>query len=117
MRVLRRRYQNALYWSPGGIDADGNRVYGTVVELKDDRAVRWEDINEAVTTRSGETIVSRSKVYAGEDLEEEGVLWLGSLADAVSTTQPFANPGAFEIRKFSKIPNLRATEFLRVAWL
>lgn len=113
MQVLKRRYQDALYWPPAGIDADGVRQYGEVQQLK----VRWEDVNEAVTTAGGMTIVSRSKVFTGIDVVQDGVLWLGKEADAVSLVAPFDNPGAFAIMKFSKIPNPRATDYLRIAWL
>lgn len=113
MRVLKRRYQSAVWWPRTGIDANGLPTYGTARELK----VRWEEVNEVYTSRGGQSLVSRSKVYLGEDVREGDVLWKGALADVGDPVNPLNNAAVFEVTVFNKTPNLRATDYLRIAYL
>jgi len=112
--------QVCTYWPPGsevsgGSDFDdyGQPLYADPVEL----ACRWEDIAEEFVKADGTTEMSRSVVYVESDVKLGGVLLLSSLIDVVDLTVPKNNIGAWEIRKFDKIPNFKATEFLRIAYL
>jgi hypothetical protein len=53
------------------------------------------------------------------DIEELGMMWLGNLADL--TAEQKANPGSigrcYQIQRFDKIPMLKGSPFLRVAYL
>jgi hypothetical protein len=61
----------------------------------------------------GATKLSRAIVYAPIDLEVGGYLLLGVSAVEDPTTIHEAMP----IQRYAKIPDLRANEYLRKAWL
>jgi hypothetical protein len=65
----------------------------------------------------GEERFSRSIVYVDRDMKVGDVLMLGSLDSGVDEDDPKANDGAWEVSRFSKFPNLKASEFLRVCYL
>jgi hypothetical protein len=113
MRILTKMLkQTAIYWAPLGTDKYGGPEWAAPIEL----AVRWEEVMEDILIRTGETVQSTATVYVGQDVEVKGMLKLG---DLTSSTQ--ANPrnevGTHEIIKFNKLPTLKATKFLRTAYL
>lgn len=112
--------QDALYWAPSGVTDDfGKMILLDPVQIK----CRWEDKTERVLTKKGDEITSRAQVFADRDVEEEGVLWLGSFSqatiadDAAGNPDPFVNKKAWEIQQVGKQPDRRAKSFLRWAWL
>lgn len=117
------RLQRAVYWPPGFLDENSRKTFDSPIEL----LVRWEDSSDIFLDRTGTSQVSRAQVFTGEDVEELGVLWLSSkmeedgdnssIGELTSETDPFANPKAYEIRKFEKTPTLDADDFLRIAYL
>ena len=118
--ITRMRKQTCVYWGlasndSGGLSTDdfGQPQFTTGVEL----TVRWDDISVEFIAADGTKQLSRSQVYVGQDLDVGGMLMLGSLTDVTDEVTISENDGAFEIKRFDKIPNLRATEFLRVAYL
>jgi len=118
--ITRMLKQKAVYWPPGseetgGRDYDdyGKPVYAQPVEID----CRWEDVNEEFVQASGERVAAQCVVYTDRDVRIRGVLMLGTLPDVLDSLNPKANPNAWEIRRFDKIPNLRNTEILRKAYL
>lgn len=119
-RMLRQR---AVYWAPGPIGLDGQRTYSAPVVLK----CRWTRHGVVWREKAGDVQETKTQVYVEADVEELGVLMFveqDSTYDddevldlLVSKTDPFANKEASEIRKFNKLPNLRARRFLREAIL
>lgn len=111
-RVLR---QDAVYWAPNSVRGyDGNTSgFSAPVAVK----VRWTDKERFHVLQTGVQVISQSNVMINIDVLKEGYLWLGDLADVVAVTDPTEQDGAWEIMKFDKMPNLRATEFLRTAYL
>lgn len=109
-RMLR---QTAVYWAPLNPDRTGRPTWDAPVEL----SVRWEDRSEEFKDDKGEVAMSRAVVYVASDVKVKGVLMLGELLTSTNTTDPKANAGAWEVRSFEKIPNLRITRYLRVAML
>ena len=101
----------AVYWPPGTVDAYGRPSMGTAVQLD----VRWEDKHEQFLDANGEDQISNSVVYVSADVALGGYLWLGELAS--KPADPKLDKDAYEIRKFEKLPNFKATEFLRTAML
>lgn len=110
--INRMRRQTAVYWPPDGKDRHGQPRYGTPVELR----VRWED-DAVIQQRNG--VENRkeffTRVFVDSTPAIGGVLWYGTIATIQDTEDPLKNPGAFKIARFSTIPNLRATEVLRIA--
>jgi len=111
--IVRMRRQNAVYWPFDSVDQFGKKAVGSPVQIK----VRWEDVSEEFLDSNGEIQISRSKVYVDRDMEVGGILMLGTTVDITDPIDVKENDGAWEIRKFEKLPTLRATEFLRTAYL
>lgn len=118
--ISRMRKQIAVYWAlaaseSAGEDWDdmGQPQWATPVEIE----CRWEDDQVEFISKDGSKLVSRSVVYVDRDVNIGGVLMLGELVDVVEEENVLENDGAWEIRGYSKIPSLKATEFLRTAYL
>jgi len=120
--ITRMRKQTAVYWAlehneSGGIAYDdyGQPQYADPVEITDD--VRWSNKIVQFIDFNGSEQMSKSKVFVDRDMVASEVLMLGSLTDVTDLTNPKENDGAWEIRGFNKVPNFKATEFLRTAFL
>ena len=117
--ISRMRKQTAVLWplasGSGEVKYDdyGQPVTEDPVEIE----CRWEDKNEEFIDSAGTKRLSNALVYVDRDLEPGDVLMLGDLYDITDLDEPKENDGAFEVRRFDKIPNFRATEFLRTAYL
>lgn len=140
--ITRTCKQKAVYWGSPTEDGFGGKTFADPVEI----ACRWEDMQQIVTDAKGNEITSRALVFVLQDVDEEGMLYLGTLAaldiildelltaDNVDITAdnetitadasiaPLPNPmtieGAYIIKRFQKTPALRnTTEFLRKAYL
>jgi len=116
--IRKNLVQDAVYWGNPTNKGSGGQTFSAPVAIK----CRWEDKNQLFNT-GGERLVisSRALVYVDRDVDEQGKLWLGLLAD-LSEAQK-ADPDLLEgaapsIKKFEKIPVLHSTtEFVKVAWL
>lgn len=116
MNIKRKLRQFAVYWAPAEADETGRQGYAGPVEIK----CRWEDVQQLQEeANAGDNWVSKSTVYVDRELQLQGVLWKGKLADLPTPAEPFANPGAEEIKKRSSLPDARATESgtLRVVYV
>lgn len=110
--ITRMRKQTCVYWAPtGNRDRNNNPILAAPVQM----TCRWTDVNELFIDASGKQSVSNAKIFTELDVQVEGYLKLGLLTDLVdsSSNNPFTNSGTFRIRKFTKLPNLRNTEYLR----
>lgn len=104
--------QTAVYWAPGPLDKFGKSAFLAPVQLD----CRWEDVSTEQINAEGTRIASKAKVMVSEDVEVGGML---ALTDLESLTDPL-NPraaGGWEILTFNKTPNMRATEYVRTAFL
>lgn len=118
--ITRMLKQTCVYWPMGSSDSgsddfddQGFPILADPIELK----CRWEDVNEEFITANETKMTSKSKVYVESDADVGGVLMLGLLSDVTDLVNVKENDGADEIKRFDKIPNLKATEFVRLAWL
>ena len=110
--------QDAVYWSAPIDNGEGGLTWTAGVEIK----VRWEDVTEIISTKTGEEITSMAKVTVKQDVDERGMLFLGTIDDLDSgqDADPVDIPNAYEIKKFAKTPAFGATSdgsFWRVAYL
>jgi hypothetical protein len=105
----------AVYWPPEKeFDPHGKPINRYPQEIR----CRWEDSFEQFIDGSGRMQMARAKVYVDRDLKVGGILWLGKLLNIDDeNNNPFDNPNAFEIKRFDKLPTLKATQFLRTAIL
>lgn len=109
--IKRMRKQYAVYWPPSENDDFGQPIPQEPIEIR----CRWEDVQEEYQDLKGEKHVSNAIVYVDRELEIDGYLWEGKLSE-LESEEP-VEAGAYEIKKVNKLPNLRATEFLRTVIL
>lgn len=113
--------QKAVYWPPESVDSSGDDFdnYGQPQVSVDPIEIdcRWEDVAQEFIDSEGTAQVSRSVVYVSQDVEVGGILMSGNLVDVIDAVNIKENPNAWEIRRFDKLPNLKATKFLRTAYL
>ena len=108
--------QTAVYWSSPVNDGYGGFTFAEPIEIK----CRWEDKVQFIRMDDGNMQASRAIVYVLQELDEEGYLYLGTLADLDSADEddPTIVSGAYNIKKFEKSPVLGKTNaFAYKAWL
>lgn len=105
--------QKAVYWERTGYDGSGEPVLGQPVVIN----CRWEQVTLIYKNKAGNDAVSNSRVIVDRDVTEEGRLMLGELDDLESQSDPAANPTAYEIGRFDKIPNRQGNKFVRIVML
>ena len=118
MRIIKKVLKmRAAYWEPEAPDDQGNRTFAEPVEIK----CRWEERVQEFTGTNNEAMLSNAVVYVDRDVLLLGVLKLleagDTLSGLTSTTDPFANDKAWEIKRFDKLPTIKATQFVRTAFL
>jgi len=111
--ISRMRRQDAIYWPFSSVNEFGVKVVGDPVPIK----CRWEAKNEEFLASDGEIQMSNAIVYVDRDTPEGGILMLGTTADITDSVNIKENIGAWEIKRFDNLPNLKATEFLKTAYL
>lgn len=121
--ITRMLKQRAAYWDPSTQTDDfGNPVFSTPAEIK----CRWEDVHENFMDDEGNQTVSNAKVYVDRDLQPRGYLRrlkeaseLGGVREELQDLDesPLNNEEVYTIRKFEKLPDRKADEFLRTAML
>ena len=102
--------QTATYWGNPTPDGWGGYTFDAPVEID----CRWEDTSKLfISAQTGKEERSRAMVFVDQDVVVGGYLYLGSSTG----TKPEEVTGAFEIKSFGKTPSVKATKFLRKAWL
>ena len=97
--------QTAVYWPSPIPDGYGGMNYGTPKDIK----CRWTDKVQVIKWQSAympasDEFISYAEILLYEDVQLQGVLWLGSIA-SLSTAQiesPLTIPGAREIKTYEK---------------
>jgi hypothetical protein len=111
-----------VYWGTPVEDGYGGKIFANAVQLD----CRWENINQVVTDTKGVEITSRALVFVTQDVEEEGMLYKGTLDDlydlygdssAGEIDDPMSIAGAYIIKRFQKTPSLDGVGYLRKAYL
>jgi len=111
--------QTCVYWAAPVDDGYGGKTFNTAIEI----SCRWEEghrlQDHLVLDVKGKEIKIKVRVFVTQDVVEEGYLFLGGLTDLDSDhTKPVEIDGAYEIRKFEKIPAMKKTNvFLRIAYV
>ena len=107
--------QTAVYWGNPQSDGTGGRTFDDPVEL----SVRWEQRQELFIDVGGQEVTSQAVVYVDQDVDIGGYLYLGDLDDLSSAEEasPLTVDGAYEIRGLKKLPDIKASRFMRKAWL
>lgn len=107
--------QTACYWGAPVNDGYGGFSWAAPIEIP----VRWTDSTQVVSDGKGNQIVCKSVVMVAVDLQELGMLYLGTLDDLDSAEEddPASVDGCYQIKRFDRIPTIKGTTFLRVAYL
>lgn len=107
--------QTATYWERLDPDGLGGWDWEDPVEID----VRWDELQELLVDANGEEFISRGEVLLNQDVKPGDYLYLGELTSAMedSASVPTNIEGAWEVKKFEKIPTIDATEFVRTAWV
>lgn len=112
--------QTAVYWATPAKDGYGGFTWDDPIEI----SCRWVDSNEVILVRTaragaGEEIVSRAKIHVSQDVDEQGMLFLGELDDltVAEKADPTTIARAYSIKKFDKVPTISGNAFYRRAWL
>ena len=96
--------QTVVYWDSPQNDGFGRMTYGAPVEVN----CFWVDEQETMIDNDGKEWVTKAKVFVLQDLDEQGVLWLGTLSSLSDDekTDPKANlQKTQEIKRFVKTPS------------
>lgn len=105
--------QKCCYWAPTGPDGYGGQELADPIEL----SCRWAGSTEVLSDGKGQQFVSRAVVMVSQDVQELGYLWLGELVDLDSGQDPLSLDGCFQIKRFDKNPTVKATAYVRAAFL
>lgn len=106
--------QTAVYWEYDGDDGYGSGTYKDPVEI----GCRWVRRREVMKNNEGNEVFSDTQVLTTQDIVEESVLYQGKLDDLDSGgVDPKTVTNAHKVMRFEKIPNLKGTEYKRVAYL
>jgi hypothetical protein len=106
--------QKCVYWGSPAPDGYGGYTYTDPIELD----CRWEDIGMVENTALTVQFQIRSEVQLAQDVDEEGMLLLGTIDDLDSDA--FNDPvsaGADKIVRFDKIPTMKGDHFYRKAFI
>ena len=102
--IKRISKHTAVYWGSPTPRANGSNSYGTPIEIK----CFWKDTSQLIADRDMKEVSIKATVYVFQDLDEQGMLFLGTLSDL--TTAQKADPRkvtrAYEISRFVKTPSL-----------
>jgi hypothetical protein len=110
--IKKMRKQNAIWWSAGPKDEFGSISFAAPVQIK----CRWEEKNGQIMGAQGQIITGLDTVYVDRDMKIGDKLKEGTLATD-TPVDPKDDREAFEIQGWEKTPNLKAKEFLRIAYL
>ena len=112
--VTKMLKQKAVRWAKSGTDTYGADTWSAAAEV----SVRWEDKAVLFMDKNNVQTVSSAVVYVGSDVKVGDWLWLGTLISLPSgSVDPRKVAGAYEVKSFGKVPNLKCTLFLRTCYL
>jgi len=97
--------QTAVYWGNPQNDGAGRMTYDPPIEIN----CFWIDEQETLIDNDGKERVTRARIFVLQDMDEQGVLYLGTLDDLTDDqkSDPKANlQKAREISQFIKTPSL-----------
>ena len=107
--------QTAVYWGSPTNDGYGGFTYADPVEI----SCRWEYKRELFMDNEGRQLISNAGVQVSQDLDIQGLLFLGDLDDLDSDQEesPIGVDGVFEIKQLDKIPTINGSAYYREVWL
>ena len=107
MQIPKYLKQQVTWWGTS------NGGYGPTFAAPLPIAGRWEDKVELFINEEGEQSTSKAVAYVDQEVAVGDYLYLGDS----SAADPSQVAGAYRVRNFSKIPNLRANKFIMRAMM
>jgi hypothetical protein len=105
-----RNLRHKVTWWPTSQAAYGGFSFGMPELLRG----RWEENAQQFRTPEGEEVVSSAIAYLSADVSIGDYIMLGDFTDH---SDPTALQGAYRVRQFSKVTNLRNISVIRKAFL
>lgn len=96
-------HEDLTYWGPPAPDGSGGKTFDAPVAIRG----RWEEVAEEVFSLQGKLFISKSCVWVSQEVEAGGYLYRGTSV----ATDPTITPGAEEIGRFLKTPDIRSMKF------
>lgn len=101
--------QTATYWEPDSEDKFGKKTFKDPVYI----CCRWEDRAEMVFDKTGQQVVTKSRVFFKQDISLDGYICLGE----ETTDDPTLLSNAYEVRQVARVPDLRNLTTLYTVYL
>lgn len=114
--IKRIATDTAVYWASPTMNTDGTNDFDDGVEID----CYWKEEKDLVLDDAGKEVVSRAKVYVTQDLDNQGMLYHGTLADltAAQIADPKEVTEAYEIKQIVKKQSLHLKdEYVRQVML
>ncbi len=108
--------QTAVYWGNPQPDGYGGSTYDDPVEI----SCRWDEKINMIRSTQGEEVVSKAEILLTQDVDENGLIFLGDLDDLGSSVEenPETSDRTWKILRFDKTPLFQSsTEFVQKAYL
>ena len=105
--------QTIVYWGTPMPDGWGGQTYSDPVEIN----ARWENKQELFIDADGNEVKSRAVVYVSQDLDIGSYVYNGKLIDLNSSHDADTQAGAYQVKAFAKIPDIKGVYYMRKAWL
>lgn len=111
----RQLNQTAVYWGNPVKDGQGGFTWDDPVEI----ACRWNDSISTQLAANGKEFLSIAKVQVEQDVDKNGMLFLGNLIDLDSSVEadPPIGDDTYTIKRFDKTPTVNSQEFFRRVFL
>lgn len=117
--ITRMLKQKCVYWPLASTESGGNSLdrYGQL-QYTDPIEIdcRWENVAKEFVDSQGTVKISQARVFVDRDVQVGEMLLLGELDSGIDNN-PKNNEDALEIKSFGKMPNIKASEFLRTVYL
>ena len=111
--IKKMRKQQATWWERSATpDKWGRFTYSAPVQID----CRWDDVGVEFRDPKGQTVMSNSVVFPDRILSIGDMLKEGAV-ESDEPEDPTTVTAAYEIQRFDKTPNFRATETLFTAYL
>lgn len=113
MNLKRKLREKAVYFPANPVGHGGQKTYGAPVEID----CHWEDmVTVMVDPKTNNQLAFKSQIMTDYKVKEQGVLWLGTVKELNSPTDPFENDDAAVIQMVDRIPGVSAKQKLFTAY-
>ena len=111
--IKRMRKQRAVFWERSDEpDEYGKFSYSSPIEIR----CRWDESGIEYRSPTGQTVISQAVVYVDRIMKIGDMLREGEI-ESDEPDDPTEAEAAYEIQRFDKTPNIKATETLLTAYL